>query len=399
MIRSVLLLALLASPTAAQDWVVRADTVYTASGDPIDGGFVKVSDGKITGVGSGRGGGGDVLECAAVTPGLIDLSVRIDTGSFSVEQSEETPIELNVADAIDLFSYRWDRELKSGVTTVLANPNDRAVLGGLGVVLKTGGGPSLDARLVKDDAVLRASLGSAPASGNRAPRGSRPSSFYFRRPTTRMGTEWVFRKAFYDTIAASKDAERRTGETDVLARVLSGELPIAVQGWATQDVRTACYLKEEFGIPRMFVDAAAEAWKEPDLLVRSGAAVVLPPFRFEGQTGVDGAFMAYNTAALLQEKGVTIALSGHGTSDVGMRLNKQPGYAMRGGLSFDAALAAVTINPARMVGVDNRVGSLEEGKDADLVLWNGKPFEPSSSVIGVLLDGELVLDPRPNDDE
>ena len=70
---------------------------------------------------------------------------------------------------------------------------------------------------------------------------------------------------------------------------------------------------------------------------------------------------------------------------------------MRGGLPFDAALAAVTINPARMLGVESRVGSLEVGKDADLVFWSGPPFEPSSRVIGVMLDGVLKVDPRPRD--
>jgi imidazolonepropionase-like amidohydrolase len=79
---------------------------------------------------------------------------------------------------------------------------------------------------------------------------------------------------------------------------------------------------------------------------------------------------------------------------VGARLARQAGFAMRGGLPFEAALAAVTINPARMVGVDDRVGSLEVGKDADLVLWSGTPFEPSSQILGVLLNGELVVDPR-----
>ena len=79
---------------------------------------------------------------------------------------------------------------------------------------------------------------------------------------------------------------------------------------------------------------------------------------------------------------------------MGQRLGRQAGFAMRGGLPFDAALAAVTINPARMMGVDDRVGSIEVGKDADLVLWNGTPFEPTSAIIGVLLDGVLVVDPR-----
>jgi len=392
--------AALAPRATAQDWTIKAGRVYTAAGESIEDGVVGVSGGKISAVSGGGGGSGDsVLECAAVTPGLIDLSVRIDTGAFSVEQSTETAVTADVADALDLFSYRWERELRSGVTTVLANPMDSDVLGGFGVVIKTGGEPTLAARLVKDEAVLRASMGSQPSAGNRIPRGSRPSSFYFRRPTTRMGVEWVFRKAFYDTLAARKDDERATTETRVIERALAGDLPVSVQAWATQDIRTAVYLKEEFQIPRLFVDAAAEAWKEPQLLARSGTGAVLPPFVFEGRPGVEDTFYAYDTAKVLHDAGVLIALSGHGAQDPAQRLNKQPGYAMRGGLSFDAALAAVTINPARMVGVEDRVGSIEVGKDADLVLWSGTPFEPSSGVIGVLLNGELVLDPRRSDSE
>ena len=208
-----------------------------------------------------------------------------------------------------------------------------------------------------------------------------------------MGVEWIFRKAFYDTYAAARFPERATPETEALAGVLDGDVAVACQAWATQDIRTAIYLKEEFGIPRMFVDAAAEAWKEPELLVRSGMGVVLPPFQYDGRSN-DGAFYAWNTAAILHEAGVPIALSGHGSSDVAQRTNRQPAFAMRGGLPFEAALAAVTIQPARMVGVDDRVGSIETGKDADLVLWSGTPFEPSSQVVGVLVDGRLVLDPR-----
>ena len=91
---------------------------------------------------------------------------------------------------------------------------------------------------------------------------------------------------------------------------------------------------------------------------------------------------------------VPLALSGHNATDLESRLCYQPGYAMRGGLSFDAALAAVTTTPARLVGVDARVGSIKAGKDADLVLWSGEPFQPTSKVIGVLVDGRLIVDPR-----
>jgi imidazolonepropionase-like amidohydrolase len=340
-----------------------------------------------------------VLECAAVTPGLIDLSVQIDTGHLSVEQSSETPAHLSVAGALDLFSFEWQRELRSGVTTALALPADFDVIGGLGVVVKTGGAPTLAARLVRPDAVLRGAVGSQPSSGNSAPRFVEPQNFYFRRPTTRMGVEWVFRKAFYDTLQEEgADDAGQAADQEVLRRVLRGELPLSIQAKATQDVRTAIYLKEEFKLPRVILDFAIEAWREPELLKRSGVAVVLPPFTPSGRhpDGFvnDSYFLPLDAAQKLHEWGVPFVLSGHDERTVGARLTDQAALAQRGGLAFEDALAAVTLVPARLVGVEARVGSIEVGKDADLVLWNGKPLQPTSRVVGVVLDGKLVLDPR-----
>jgi imidazolonepropionase-like amidohydrolase len=213
-----------------------------------------------------------------------------------------------------------------------------------------------------------------------------------------MGVEWEWRKAFYEAAASERDPGRAFSGSDRLLAVLRGELPLSIQAWTTQDIRTAVFLKEELereglGRPKIFLDAAAEAWKEPQLLARAQVPVVLPPFPATGRTG-DNSFMAWNVANVLHERGVPVALSSHGADGIESRLGLQAGYAMRGGLPFEAALAAVTINPARMLGVDDRVGSIETGKDADLVLWNGPPFEPSSRVIGVLLDGVLAVDAR-----
>jgi imidazolonepropionase-like amidohydrolase len=387
------------SHPTSDEWTVRAAVVYPVSGPPIEDGVVRVEGKKIAAVGKG-GSGGEVLECAAVTPGLIDLSVRIDTGHYSVEQSSESAARFSVADALDLFSYQWQRELRSGVTTALAVPADFDVIGGFGVALKTGGPPTLAARLVRAEAVLRGAVGTQPSSGNNAPRFVEPQSFYFRRPTTRMGVEWVFRKAFYDSLQEEgRDDAGEVADQGVLRRVLAGELPLMIQAKATQDVRTAVYLKEEFEIPRVILDHAVEAWREPTLLVRSGVAVVLPPFSPDGRhmDGFvnDSYFLPLDAGRELHELGVPFALSGHGERTVGARLADQAGLAQRGGLPFEAALEAVTLAPARMLGIEERVGSLERGKDADLVLWSGKPFEPSSRVIGVLLEGQLVLDPRP----
>jgi imidazolonepropionase-like amidohydrolase len=284
----------------------------------------------------------------------------------------------------------------------MVSPFDMNVLGGYSVVLKTGGEPSIEARTVKNEACLRGCIGPQPSSGNFAPRGGPPTTFYARRPTTRMGVEWVFRKTYYDLLNAERLGtevdEATQAQFDVLKRTLAGELPVVLKAKATQDVRTAIYLKEEFGIPNMILDAAAEAWKEPELVQRSGVGLILPPYPKDGRvpdgTVNDSYFFALDSAAKFHAMGVTIALSGAGAADVGERMGRQAGFAMRGGLPFDAALAAVTINPARMLGVDDRVGSIEVGKDADLVLWSGTPFEPTSAIIGVVLDGVLVVDPR-----
>lgn len=384
----------------SQNWSVWAETVYTASGDPIQNAMVTVSKGKIVGVAPAPdpGEGSDTLRAKAITPGMIDLSIRLSGGERSVEQSEEVRPEHRVERSVDLFSPRWTTQLQRGITTALLNPVDQNVIGGRGFVAKTGGPETLEARIVKRDVALRGAIGSQPSQGN-SPAFGRASSFYNRRPTTRMGVEWEWRKAFYDAMQGKLDEEKQT----LLLSALEGEMPLFIQAWTTQDIRTAVFLKEEMareGYPklRLIIDAGAEAWREPQLLVRTKTPVVLPPYPLNGRTG-DGAFFAMNAAKLLHEAGVPIAFSAHGSRDFTESLAMQAGYAMRGGLDFQTALRGVTLVPAQLAGVDGRVGSIEPGKDADLVLWSGTPFEPSSRVTGVLLDGVLAVDPRPTEEE
>lgn len=376
-------------PTEAK-LIISADAIYTAAGDMIDGGTVAIAGSKIAAVVPGNVSSKDGLHVAAITPGFVELSPRINLGDRSVEESDEIQPLALITDSIDLFDKRWERLLSSGVTTVMLAPANENVIGGLSAVIKTGGAPRLGARLIAQENALCGTFGSQASRGNR-PVAGRPRDFFARRPTTRMGTEWAHRKAFYETLAAMGSDTRHFPGWEFMAGVLEGKLPFFVQASATQDIRTAVYLKEEFGIPNLIIDAAAEAWKEPDLLVRSGAAVVLPPFAAQGRTAIDGAFLAWNTGKLMSDLGVTLALSSHGSASPTGNMGMQAGYAMRGGMSFDEALAAVTITPARLAGVDNRVGSIEVGKDADLVLWSGTPFAATSRVVGVVLNGQLVI--------
>ena len=385
--------------TIQDTWTLHAERVYTSTGEVLKNAIVQVEDGKITAIRAGRSRPRGALGIHAISAGMLDLSARVNTGITSVEQTSEVQPHLAVSQSVDLYDDAWERLARSGLTTVLISPFDRNVIGGRAVALKTAGPRELEARRVETRPVIRGAIGSEPSSGNHAAFG-RPTDFYSRRPTTRMGVEWEWRKAFFDAVSAERLPEREFPGAAELRAALKGERLLMIQAWATQDIRTAVYLKEEmmregFGELDLIIDAAAEAWKEPQLLVRTGTAVVLPPFSGSGRTGPERAFMAWNTAKLLVDDGVTVCLSSHGARSPAAHLDKQAGFAMRGGLTFEEALAAVTINPARVLGVEKRLGSVEIGKDADLVLWNGQPFEPTTRIVGVLVDGELVVDPRP----
>ncbi len=386
-----------AKATPASETIIYGEMVYTSEGEAIKNGAVVIADGKITAILKGKSPSDDDIAVKAVTAGLVDLSAHIDLDTLAAEQSSEVTPTLRAATSLDFFSRDWDRMLRAGVTTVVANPPDYNVISGMGVALKTGGERNLKARLVKSDVLLRGAFGQQPSRRNH-PAFGRPTDVFSRRPTTRMGVEWVWRKSMFDAAMAVDHPELAFPGHEVLREVLAGKRPLVVQAWATQDIRSAVFMKEEmaregFGEINLIIDAGAEAWKEPDLLVRSKTSVVLPPLH-DGGRAQDGSFMADSSAQLLVDAGLLVALSSHNSDLMEDRLFMQAAFARRGGLDFEAALATVTINPARMVGIDDRVGSIAVGKDADLTLWNGEPFEATSRVVGTVLNGELVVDPR-----
>jgi imidazolonepropionase-like amidohydrolase len=390
--------ALAASLSGQEGITIHAKEVHTSTGQVLENAAIVVANGKIIALTPGVVVPRDALEVHAVTAGMIEAGARIHDGFFSVEQSTEMQPHRDMADSLDPFDVRWKRLASSGVTTAFVAPLERNVVGGLGLTVKTAGKPDVAARTVQGRRFVTGVVGTSPSSSN-SPAFSRPTSFYNRRPTTRMGVEWEWRKGFFDAIAAPRLPEREFPGADHLRKVLAGELGLYITAWATQDIRTAIFLKEELAREgykdiQLVLEAAAEAHKEPKLLVRSGAAVILPPMPAQGRT-TDSAFMPLDLAKQLADLGVPFALSAQDARDPGARLAAQAGFAMRGGLTREQALVAVTLTPARILGIDARVGSIEVGKDADLVLWNGAPFEATSGIVGVLVDGALVVDPRP----
>lgn len=376
-------------------WSIHAGKVYTSTGVVHENAMVLVENGKITAVTPGVEAPRDALTAAVVTAGMVDASARINTGSTSVEQSNEVTPSMEAKYGIDVFDARWNRLARSGVTTAFIAPLNQNVVGGLGAVVKTAGANRLADRTLEGADLVCGAIGSQPSQRN-SPAFGRPTSFYNRRPTTRMGVEWEWRKAFFDAGQAPSDTKDK--DFIVLRDVLAGRTGVFIQAYATQDIRTAVFLKEEmqregFGSMRIVIDCGAEAWREPAMLKRTDTAVILPPMPSQGRTR-DRGLMPLDTAKQLRDNGIVFALSAHAAGDPAAGLDVQAGFAMRGGLTREEALRAVTITPSLILGIDERVGTVEVGKDADLVLWNGEPFEMTSKPVGVLVGGTLALDPR-----
>jgi imidazolonepropionase-like amidohydrolase len=217
-----------------------------------------------------------------------------------------------------------------------------------------------------------------------------------------MGLTWVFRKAFYDAQRRESGLEAYGADTApleataVLRDVLDGKVPLRIQARIQQDILTALRLAGEFDL-RFTLEEATEAYRCIDELQANSVSVVFGPI-FEtppggGMRSLEGRQSRYFTFKALLEAGIPTALSAQELrEDDG--LARQAMYALRFGASLEETLRAVTLTPAEMLGLDDQLGTLEPGKRADLVIWQGTPFEATSSVNAVLIDGQIVFDRR-----
>ena len=399
LLNAALLFAIAAASPRAQDsvTVLRGGRVLTGDGPAIENGVVVLAGGRIVAVGGADlevPGGAKVVDCTGkvVTPGLVDAATTLGISGDANEQGDEITAAVHVLDALDPNDKGLARALRGGVTTIQVNPGNRNVVGGLGAVVKTHG-DTVARMLLRDESGLRLTMGAEPSSGNRAIRGGTPSSMYYRRPTTRMGVVWEARQAFYQARAYGDQKTIPNGpppdvdaDMEVMLRALNGELVVRTTARAEHDIRTALRLASEFGY-KTVLEEATEAWSAIDEIVAAGTPVLLSaPSRDHAG---DGAEVRWATARLLAERGVPFAIctgADAGTLD----LAREAMFAVRYGLDRDRALRAITSDAARLCGVEERVGSLAAGRDADVVLWSGDPFDPTTSVVSVWVAGQKV---------
>ncbi|MEZ6189487.1 MAG: amidohydrolase family protein [Planctomycetota bacterium] len=387
---SLFLLALCAGALSLQaaPRVIRG-RVHTAAGQTFAPGAVVVDEGKIAWVGPLADlpdvGDAPVLDLAdvQVTPGLIDAAVP--AGDGSVEASSEVVPHLKLADALSLSGAIWGRLAAQGVTTVYVTSNPASVIGSQGALVGTGREPALlahpgDVKLTLSNEAWR--------RGQRNGRPFRDSAgMTARRPNTRMGLIWVLREALMD---AQRGVE--TPAAQALGATLAGQHGLRVHARQRHDLETALRLADEFGIKKLCFEEATEAYHCLDLLRGRDVEVIFGPMFMEplgsqARTG-EAEHPCLKTPLLLEQAQIPFCLTATDRLDEG--LAEQAMWAMRYGLEFDAALRAVTQSPARVLGILDRTGTLEVGKQADLVVWSGQPFAATSKPLLVLRGGRAI---------
>ena len=394
---AVALVGLAAGPAtvAGETLAIRGRIIHTMAGDPIPDGVVVVTDGRIVAVGPAATvavpADARVLEAAVVTPGLIDAHCVVGlSGYLNQDQDQDQldatePVQPELR-ALDAYNSRdrlveWVRGF--GVTTLHTGHAPGTLVSGQTMVVKT----AATAGVLKPTAMVAVTLGDAGlVQGEKKAPGTRAKSVAMLRTELAKGVE-------YRRKQADPDREKRPApdlRLEALARIVAGEWPLLVTADRATDIEAALRVAEEFGI-RIVLDSAAESHLLVDRIRAAGVPVILhPTMKRAGSGETENA--SFETAATLRKAGIPVALqSGYESYVPKTRVVLfEAGVASANGLTIPEALATITIDAARILGVADRIGSLEPGKDADLALFDGDPFEYTTHCIGVVIDGAVV---------
>ncbi len=381
---------------AAAQVAVRGGIVHTMAGPAIENGVVLVgADGRIQAVGTADQvripEGTRVLEAAVVTPGLVDArSVVGLAGALNqphdqdqLETSDAIQPELRAFDAYNPRETLVEYVRSLGVTTLHTGHGPGALMSGQTMVVKTRGA-SVEEAMVDSVTTVAMMLGPEIASVFSGRPGTRSRGVALLRAEFLKAQAWRDRQD-----AGGASAPARDLRMEILGRVLDGEVKVLLTAHRATEILAALRLQREFGFD-LLLDGAAESYLVIDEIREAGVPVVLHPPQARQTGSLENA--TFETARILREAGIEVALqTGYEPYVPKSRvLLFEAAIAAAYGLPFDEALRAITITPARLLGVDHRVGSLEVGKDGDLVLYDGDPFEYLTRVCGVIIEGRVT---------
>ncbi len=427
---------------------VKGETVWTMAGEPIANGVVLVNNGKIEAVGSATQikipSNYRIISAKVVTPGLIDAHTVIGLAGYLNQPHDQMQIDTSSPmqpelRAIDSYNpeeklIEWVRGF--GVTTIHTGHTPGALISGQTMVAKTFG-KTADAAAIIPTAMIAVTIGdSAIVSGGRSP-GTRAKQAAMLRAELIKAVEAVRRadgtktkqRNQTNTTNRANDNNNQSNNNDnspnnanpnsslknpptpnnqnasnltsaspppandlrseIMQKVIRREIPLLITAQRAQDIMTALRIAKEFNI-RIVLDGAAEAFMVIDEIKTAGFPVIIHPTMY--RAGGELESLSMTTASKLKAAGILVALqSGFENYVPKTRVVLfEAGVAAANGLSMRDALATVTIDAARILGLDKRIGSIERGKDADLAMYDGDPFEYTTHCIGTIINGQIA---------
>ncbi len=389
----------------AEDVAIEGGTVITVGpAGTIENGTILVSDGKIAAVGTDvavpRGARRIDATGRFVTPGLIDAHSHTAIEGSGNECSNSVTAEVSIGDVLDHRSIDIYRQLAGGVTTSHIMHGSCNAIGGQNATIKLRWGKGPEELLFEGAArTIKFALGENPKRSNFRRPGAR------RYPGTRMGVEVVIREAFEKARAYQREwrdyetrktdgenliAPRKDIQLDALVGILEGEILVHSHCYRADEILMLIGVAEDFGFKIHTFQHVLEGYKVASEIAAHGAAASTFSdwwgYKLEAYDATP-----YN-AAIMHDHGIVVSLNSD-SSELARRLYWEAAKAVKyGGVDELEALRMVTLNSAMQLGVEDRVGSIEPGKDADLAIFSAHPFDPATRVEMTLVDGEVLFD-------
>ena len=398
-------LLVLSIPTTAhsQTIAITGGRVHPVSGPVIENGTVLIRDGKIVSVGANVSipAGASRIDATGkwVTPGIVNVATTLGVVEIgAVQETNDTPAR-GRGDAITASHKVWEGfnphspliqvTRNDGITTVGVVPGG-GLVGGQAAMVDLSDG-DLPAMMLQAPIAMTADIGSKGEQVG----GTRAEVLQRLRDLLADTREYMRRRADYDRNATRELAARR-GDLEAMIPVVQGRLPLVIDANRASEIESALSLAKEFSL-RIVISGGAEAWMVAPKLAAAKVPVIVGalnniPLSF----AMLGA--RQENAALLQEAGATVLINGGADGFNARNVRFEAGVAVAFGMPWDAALRAVTLSAAEAFGVADRVGSLQAGREANVVVWSGDPFEPMTRAERVLVRGVDVRRPSRQDE-
>ncbi len=406
--KRVLLAVAIVIPLVAQERVtlIRNATILTITGGTIENGSVLIRGGKIAAVGRGLAApaNANVIDATGkfVMPGIIDTHSHSAVEGSINEISLPNSGMVRISEALDTRDVSVYRQLAGGTTAALVLHGSANAIGGQSQILKWKWGRPASEWFIEDaPRTIKFALGENPKSANFQPPPGQAKQY----PATRMGVIEVIRKSFADArdYLAQRDeyeAKRRRGEAaipprrdllmETMADILAGRIDVHAHAYRADEVVTLLDLAGEVGFKVRELQHILEGYKvAPEIAAHGASAGTFIDWWGYKAEAYDAT--PYNVAIMTRNNVLTSVNSD--SDELARHLNHDAAKAMKyGGLTEEEALRLCTLNPAKQLRLDHRLGSIEAGKDADLVIWNGHPLSSYSRVETTFIEGEIYFD-------